>query len=418
MKKILYKHFNCIFLLLLGLIVFVLGVSVGQSTKFNRQAQNNSPDKISAAPLFGDLGNNNLPKFVDAKEVDFDLFWDVWKSLEDQYYQQQEIADSNLFYGSIRGMVAALGDPYTMFFDPKEARAFDQELQGTFEGIGAEIGIKHNRLTIIAPLPDTPAKRAGLRAGDKILAIDDVDTYNMFIDEAVRKIRGPRGSEVVLTILSKNDTSARKISIIRDKIIVRSVSWKPVENNKDLIYLRIFSFTDDTARDFKNQINAILKKNPKGIILDLRSNPGGYLDAAVRVASLWIEDGPIVQERFADDKIELYKAQGKAILKDLKTVVLVNEGSASASEIVAGALQDYKKAIIVGEQTFGKGLVQDYSSLKDGSALKITVAEWLTPQGVSINKEGITPDNVVEMTKDDYNEDKDPQMEKAVELLK
>ena len=415
MKKTLYKYFNFVFLFLLVFIVFVLGIGVGQSIKFNR---NNSPDKISANSLFSSLGDNNLPEFVDAREVDFDLFWDVWESLEDQYYQQKEIADSDLFYGSIRGMVAALGDPYTIFFDPEQAQAFNQELQGTFEGIGAEIGIKHDRLTIIAPLPDTPAKKAGLRAGDKILAIDDVDTYNMFIDEAVRRIRGPKGSEVVLTVLSKDDTSPREVGIIRDKIIINTVSWEIVEGNKDLVYIRIFSFIEDAARDFKKEVDLILDQNPKGLILDLRSNPGGYLDAAVRIASFWIDNGPVVKERFADDKIELYKAQGAAKLKDLKTVVLVNGGSASASEILAGALRDYNKAIIVGEQTFGKGSVQDYSNLKDGSALKITVAEWLTPQGVSINKEGITPDIVVEMTKEDYNEDRDPQMEKAVELLK
>ena len=396
--------------ILLSAVFFITGIGVGQNIKLERELSSNS-SKLNLS-----ISNDN-PDFVD-KTIDFDLFWDVWQALENKYYQAESVTDQDLYYGSIRGMVGALDDPYTVFFNPEEAEEFNQEMEGKFEGIGAEIGIKNDILTIISPLSGTPADLAGLRPGDKVLAIDDFDTSNIFVEEAVRRIRGPRGSLVILKILHKNAEASEDISIMRDEIIIPTISSEMKGQNKDIAYLRIFSFIDNTAQDFEKTVNLLLKQKPKGLILDLRSNPGGYLDSAVKIAGFWVKDGaPVVLERFADDKDQVYKSAGPAILKDLKTIVLVNEGSASASEILAGALRDYDYAVIVGEQTFGKGSVQDYSSLPGGSALKVTVAEWLTPGGASINKEGIAPDIAVEMTADDYNKDLDPQLQRAVELL-
>ena len=401
---------------LLSAMFFITGIGVGQNIKLGRQLSSSLDDESSCSKFNLSISNNK-PDFVD-KTIDFDLFWEVWQALENKYYQAKAVNDQDLYYGSIKGMVGALGDPYTVFFNPEEAEKFNQEMEGKFEGIGAEIGIKNDILTIIAPLTGTPADLAGLRPGDKVLAIDDFDTSNIFVEEAVRRIRGPRGSKVILKILHKDAETAEDISIIRDEIIIPTINSEMKGQNKDIAYLRIFSFIDNTAQDFKKNIDSLLKQKPKGLILDLRSNPGGYLDSAVKIAGFWVKDGaPVVLERFADDKDQVYKSSGPAILKDLKTVILVNEGSASASEILAGALRDYDYAVIVGEQTFGKGSVQDYSLLHGGSALKVTVAEWLTPGGANINKEGIAPDVAVEMTTDDYNKDLDPQLQKAVDLL-
>ncbi len=390
-----------------AIIFFSFGLLIGaQQVPPNaaRKAQENRTEQCVA-----------IPAFVDNKSVDFKLFWNVWESLENRFYKQP-LSQEKLFYGAVKGMTAATGDPYTVFFDPTSAAEFNRELEGKFEGIGAEIAIKHDRLTVVSPLAESPAERAGLRPGDVILAIDKVDTATLSLEDAVSRIRGPKGTTVVLTILTKGVSETKDAQVKREEIIVKTVQWEIVAGN--VAYVRIFSFNEDTIDDFKTTVSAVIKKNSSGIILDLRSNPGGYLDSAVKMASYWIPEGVIVEERFSDGAKDSYKAVGQARLEDQKTVVLVNEGSASASEIVAGALQDYGKATIVGEQTFGKGSVQDYSSLEGGSALKITIAEWLTPKGNSINEIGIKPDIVVPMSVEDVNNDMDPQLERAIELLR
>ncbi len=361
------------------------------------------------------LGKYSQPqKDILTQDVNFSLFWDVWDTLKREYVDKDKLNEKELFYGAVKGMVAAAGDPYTVFLDPKMSREFEEELAGTFEGIGAEIGIRNDILSIIAPLPGTPAEEAGLKAGDKIYAIDGESTADMAVDEAVRKIRGSRGTTVTLTISHDGMEKAKDVIITRATIVVKSVKAE----EKDGVYVvKISDFGGDTVDLFNNEVIKILEKNPKGIILDLRNNPGGYLDAAIDVTSEWIDKGIVVAEKFSEDKKIDYEARGRARLKDYKTVVLVNKGSASASEIVAGALKDYGKAAIIGEKTFGKGSVQAMDSFTDGSSVKITVAKWLTPKGSYINETGIEPDVVVEMTDEDYNADKDPQMEKAMEVL-
>lgn len=350
-----------------------------------------------------------------SKDINFNLFWEVWDVLKNDYVDKGKLTDKEMFYGAIKGMVGAAGDPYTVFLDPKMAEEFADDLAGTFQGIGAEIGIRKEVLTIIAPLPESPAEKAGLMAGDKIIAINGTSTMGMAIDEAINKIRGPKDTEVVLTILRNGENKTKEIKIKRDTIIVKSVKTEV----KDKIFiLKISNFNDDTAGLIDDAVKKIISLNPKGIILDLRNNPGGYLETAIKAASEWVEDGIVVTEKFGDDKKNDFMAEGLARLKNYKTVVLVNGGSASASEIVAGALKDYGLATIVGEQTFGKGSVQSLENFSDGSALKVTVAKWYTPKGVNINEQGIKPDIEVKMSEDDYNNNRDPQMEKAMEILK
>lgn len=380
-----------------------------------------------AGKILGKYGQGRADLLT--QDVNFDLFWDVWDVLEKQYVSKDKINEKELFYGAVSGMVDAVGDPYTVFMDPKLAQEFAESLSGTFEGIGAEIGIRDEILTIIAPLPDTPAQKSGLLAGDKVYAIDGESTAGISTDEAVSKIRGPKDTNVILTISRDGFDEARDITITRGTIVVKSVETvikdgetgeaKPTKTKDGDVYvLEITNFNDDTSALFNQAVDDIIKTNPKGIILDLRNNPGGYLETAVEVASAWIEEGVIVTEEFSAENKNQFQARGRARLKDYKTVVLVNQGSASASEIVAGALQDKGKATIVGMKTFGKGSVQTLESFADGSSVKITVAKWLTPNGNYINEQGIKPDVEVDLTPEDYEKGLDPQMDRASEELK
>lgn len=391
------------------LIVLVLGGFLGGMALGARQG------RIGAEKEFygGEIENyENIPEYL-SKDIDFRLFWDVW-NLAKTNYVHQPVQDTKLFYGALSGIISALGDPYSVFFDPKTAEDFKKELEGTFSGIGAELGIKNNQLTIIAPLPDTPAERIGLKAGDQILAIDGRDTTDMSLDYAVSIIRGEKGTDVILTIWRDGWDKMNDFKITRDKIEVASVKW---EMKDDVAYIEINHFNEDTSRRFNQAVVDLLAKNPKGLVLDLRNNPGGFLNTAIEIAGEWIPNDVVVIEQMDDGQRNEERSEGLARLQNLKTVVLVNRGSASASEIVAGALQDYNKATILGEKTFGKGSVQNFESLADGSAVKITVAEWLTPKGRLIDKEGIVPDVEVSLTEEDYDVNRDPQMDKAIEII-
>ncbi len=347
-----------------------------------------------------------------SEDVDFRQFWAVWNLVKETYHQQP-VSDLDLYYGAVHGVLEALDDPYSTFFDPSEAEAFESALQGSFEGIGAEIGLRDDQLQIIAPLPGTPAEKAGLKTGDVILKIDDLDTEGMTVEEAVTHIRGEGGTEVVLKVARQDIPDSIDIHIVRDVIVIESVRYAISEDK--VATISIFTFNQDTDRLFDAAVKELLDKDIKKIVLDMRGNPGGLLTSAIHVSSAWVGNQPVVLEKTQAGQKSL-TGFGNAPLKDIPTVVLVNGGSASGSEIVAGALQDYKSAQIIGTQTFGKGSVQDYRDLPDGSAVKITIAEWLTPLGRSINKEGITPDVVVEVSLENLEED--VQMNKALELLK
>lgn len=374
--------------------------------------------------LLNEQGQVEISKVIDlysksrSSEVNFDQFWKVWDMIKKNYVHQP-VDELKLFYGALQGLVAGLEDPYSVYFPPPKAQEFIRDLSGEFEGIGAEIGKKDNLLTIISPLPESPAERAGIKPGDKIYAIDDEDAITLSVEEAVKKIRGPHGTEVKLTISSNGPEESRDVKIKRDKILVPTITWE--KKDAGISYLRISYFNEDTTAQFRKAVNEILALSPKGLILDMRSNPGGYLDTSVMVASEWIKEGVIVRERFHDKTVKEYTSLGTHRLAGVPTVVLVDEGTASGSEIVAGALQDYDLARLVGQKTFGKGSVQNLEPLPDGSALKLTIANWFTPKDRAIDKEGITPDIVMEKM---FAEDKkapkgfrDLGIEKAMEIL-
>jgi carboxyl-terminal processing protease len=372
------------------------------------------------SPTGGYITNTNqpLPPYL-GKDVDFSLFWNLWERIHTQYLEQP-IVDTKLFYGALEGMVAGLGDPYSVFMDPDTAKKFDNELQGNFEGIGAEIGLKDNSLTVIAPLSGTPSEKAGLKPGDKILAIDKVDTAGMSVDHAVTLIRGPRGTKVNLFILSQGEQESRRVEITRARIEIPLVrgELKDLPSGKDKVaYIKLVHFASDTDKIFRSTLVDLIAKGPKGLILDLRNNPGGYLDQAIAISSHWIAKGVIVKEQLIPPNFKEHMSIGGGELSGTPTIILVNQGSASASEIVAGALQDLKLATIVGEQTFGKGSVQNLEELPDGSAVKLTVAKWFTPQGRSIDKNGIKPDIEIKFSKEDLEKGLDPQLDRALELL-
>ncbi len=360
--------------------------------------------------------SQELPEYL-SKNVDFSLFWQVWNKIQNNYIDRP-VGETQLLYGAMSGLVSALKDPYSVFLEPQPAKDFQDDLSGKFEGIGAEIGIRDDLLTIISPLPESPAEKAGLKAKDRVTEIDGESTESISLTEAVRKIRGEKGTTVVLKVYRGKDNAFYDIPIVRDTIKLVSVRFEMKED--DVAYIRITNFNSDTDARFKQAVDQVLLENPQGIILDLRNNPGGYLDRAVTISSYWLPQGEVVvQEQFKEKENHTqYLANGGAQLKDYPTVVLVNEGSASASEIVAGALRDHGLAQLVGQQTFGKGSVQSLENLSDGSAIKLTIARWLTPNGDQIDVIGLKPDFEVEITEEDVSAGEDPQLEKAAELLK
>ena len=397
--------------ILLIAVSFYSGIIFSKKTEIDEKLVNK--DTVFIGEVLNKYETNKRENI--AEDVNFRLFWEVWDIIKNKYVDAGKLKDKEMFYGALRGLVASAGDPYTVFMNPVVSKEFADDLKGTFDGIGAEIGIKNGVLTIIAPLTDMPAQKAGLRSGDKVLAIDGEDTAAITLDEAVNKIRGEDGTEVALKIWREGFEEPKEFTVTRGKIIVKSVKWELNDNN--MMVIEISHFNSDTDELFDRAVQDTIKKNPKGVILDLRNNPGGYLNTAIETASEWIEDGVVVIEKFSEENKNEYLARGRARLKDFPTVVLVNQGSASASEIVAGALKDHDLATIVGEKTFGKGSVQEMTSLEDGSSVKITIAKWLTPNGINISEEGIAPDEEAGLTSEEYEKDIDPQMDKAVEIL-
>src|SRR3989344_5281698 len=290
--------------------------------------------------------------------VDFSLFWNVWELLHDRYVERNTLNTQELVYGAINGMVNAAGDPYTVFFKPKESEEFQQQINGSFGGIGIEIGLRSNILTVIAPIKDTPAARAGLLAGDKILKVDDKSTEGMKLDEAVSLIRGPKGSKVMLTITHDGLDKTKEVIITRDTIKSPAVNWKLLD--EDVAYVEIFTFNQNADSEFKKTAQEIANSKAKKIILDLRNNPGGLLDSAVNIAGYFLDSNKVVTiERFGDGRENQFLTRPNGQLKNYPVIVLINKGSASASEILAGALKDNRGVLIVGETSFGKGSVQE-----------------------------------------------------------
>lgn len=357
--------------------------------------------------VFVNSANSELPDELDYSSVD-----ELYDALRRKYDGELNLDD--IMNGLKKGLAQSAGDPYTIFLSEKEAKEFKDELNGTFTGIGAELGAENDRIVIIAPLDGFPAQKAGLRAGDIIVQIDGEDAFGISIEEAVTKIRGEKGTDVTLSIA--RDGKALEITITRDEIVIPSVTHEIREDGVG--YLKISRFAQDTASLSKQAADEFVSRGVEKVILDLRNNGGGFLDAAVDIAGLWLPSGSLVVEQRAGDTVtQSLKTRGDGALIGLETVLLINQGSASASEIVAGALQDYEVATLVGETSFGKGSVQALEELGAGGVLKVTIARWFTPEGNNIDQEGIEPDVVVEFTEEDYENDTDPQLDEAVKLL-
>ncbi len=350
------------------------------------------------------------------QDVDFSQFWEVWSIVEEKFVDRDTIVRDKLVQGAISGLVKALGDPYTVFLPPQQSKLFHEDVRGSFGGIGAEIGIRKEMLTVIAPLKGSPAQRAGLKAGDKILKINATTTADLSIEEAVSYIRGPIGTTVTLTI-SREDEDVRDVEITRQTIVVPII--ETAKKGDGIFSIHLLNFNESSPLEFRRAIREFLLSGDKKLILDLRSNPGGFLDAAIDISSWFIPAGEVVaRERLAGGNEVLYRSSGHRLLESVPVVVLMDQGSASASEIVAGALRDAKDVKLIGAKTFGKGSVQEVDNLKDGASLKITIAKWLTPKGISINEKGLEPDITVEIKKEDAEAGRDPQLEKAIEVLK
>jgi len=360
--------------------------------------------------LLGNGQNKGTPSSLDFSSVQ-----QVYDQLRQKYDGKLDV--QKLIDGAKKGMVAATGDPYTVYFTKDEAKQFFSDLNGKFSGIGAELDKKSDQqLIVVSTLDDSPARKAGLQAGDAIAKVNDEDTSGWSVDQAVSKIRGDKGTTVKLTIV--RDSKQQEFSIVRDEITTPSVTWN--EDTDNIGYMRIASFADDTASLTQKAAQEFKDKGVKAVVLDLRGDGGGYLTAAQAVASLWLPEGKtIVQERTDTGVVQqTLKASGNALLSGLPTTVLVDGGSASASEIVSGALHDNGVAKLVGVKTFGKGSVQDIVDLPGGAELKVTIAKWYTPNGKNINKEGIQPDVNVPISDDDLKNSRDPQKDKAFELVK
>jgi len=357
-------------------------------------------------------------KICPPEELDFSLFWQAWHKLQENFVNKEKFDIQKMIYGAISGMVKSLEDPYTVFFNPEETERFKQDISGRFEGVGMEIGIKKGQLQVIAPLEGTPAQKAGIRAGDKILKINDTLTSDLTVDEAVNLIRGPKDTEVTLTISREEWETPKEFKITRAVIEIPSLKLEVKDSN--IVYLKLYQFTEKASFDFNKTAIDILNSPAQKIILDLRNNPGGYLEVAQDIAGWFLEKGQVVviEDFGKEKKQEVYKVQGNSLLLSYPIVVLINQGSASASEILAGALRDNRDIKLIGEKSFGKGSVQELEKLREGSSLKITIANWLTPKGKLITDVGLEPDIKVEMTEEDYEQGKDPQLDKAIEIIK
>jgi carboxyl-terminal processing protease len=358
----------------------------------------------------------------DKADLDFSLFWRVWDVLETSYFDKDKLDVREMVYGAIRGMVSSVGDPYTVFLAPLENKVIQEDLQGTFEGVGIQIGFKGTRLAVIAPLPDSPAEAAGIRAGDLIVGIKDeakgIDrgTSDITLPEAVEAIRGPAGSSVTLTLLREGSQDPFEVDVVRESIDVPSIILTFVGEEENVAHIKLLKFSAETLDEWDESVRDILKKsNVEGIIVDVRNNPGGFLQQSVDIASEFLESGEVVvvEEMANGDKTE-FKVSRFGRFQNAPLVVLVNGGSASASEILAGALRDQRGTTLVGEPTFGKGTIQEPRQLENGAGLHITTARWLTPSGYWVDEQGLEPDIILE---DDPETSGDEQLQKAIDEL-
>lgn len=381
---------------------FVIGVVMGFQ---------NRPEVTKITTLF----NKNS---AFASPVDFDAYWKVWNIIDEKYVDKSKIDDTEKIWGSVKGLAASLNDPYTVFFDPTETKDFNEIIGGSFSGIGVEIGIKEGVLTVIAPLKNSPAQKAGIKEGDSILSIDQISTADMSVDESTKYIKGTKGTDVVLTIYRSGEESTRNITITRDIIDIPTIDTKLREDG--VFVISLYSFSENAPVLFQGALREFLNTKSDKLVIDLRDNPGGYLDGAVDIASWFLPVGDVVvKEGQGASTDQVYRSKGYNIFKNkqIKAAILVNGGSASASEILAGALREQGVAKLIGEKTYGKGTVQELLPITSTTELKITVAKWFTPNGISIDENGLLPDIEIALTEEDYLSGIDTQMDTAIKYL-
>lgn len=406
LKQIGYKKLALI--LVVFFLVFLSGFWVGHKTSPDASFLNNILNKDSSISESG--------------AVDFAPFWKAWNLINEKYVPTngtttEKVSDQTRVWGAISGMVDSLGDPYTTFFPPAEAKAFNEEISGNFEGVGMEVGQTDGVLTVIAPLKNTPAYKAGIKSGDKIIQIDKTLTNTLTVDQAISMIRGKSGTTVNLVISRSGVKDLLHIAVVRGVIDIPTLD---TEIKGDVFVIHLYNFSANSANLFRNALRQFIESGKTKMVIDLRGNPGGYLDAAVDMASWYLPLGSvIVQEDHRNNTDNtIYRSKGYNIFNNnLKLVILIDGGSASASEILSGALRDHNIATLVGTQSFGKGSVQELVDITPETSLKITIAKWLTPNGISISHQGLTPDMVVKLDEAEFAKGIDTQMDAAMQLL-
>lgn len=369
-------------------------------------------DSSEPAPTVSPQQQTSTPDELDTL---FQPFWEAWNILHDEYVDQP-LDDVALMRGAIRGMIAALGDDHSSYMDPKTYQDANDSLSGEYEGIGAWVDTTADYLTIISPIPGSPAERVGLVPGDKIIGIDGEDMTGIDAALVRERVLGPAGSTIVLTVARAGESEPLEFSITREKIVIKSATGEMLDNN--IGYVQIATFGDKTTPELRATLEDLMAQNPDGLIIDLRNNGGGYLQTSVEVTSEFIGEGVILYEQYGDGERTTYRALDDGQATEIPLVVLINEGTASASEIVAGAIQDYDRGQLVGVTSYGKGSVQNWVPLSnDQGAVRVTIAKWLTPDERTIQDTGLTPDVEVEITDEDRQDGVDPQLDKAIEVL-
>jgi carboxyl-terminal processing protease len=413
MKWILFVGIGA---MILAVGIFSVGFAVGRA--YPQLEEESGERTISLPPSSTPPPTGTaipIPAPSEDLETLFEPFWGAWGIIQDQYVDQP-VDELEMMRGAIRGMLDSLGDEHTSYMDPDEYMQANIPLDGSYEGIGAWVDPDAEYLTIVSPMPDSPAERAGLKPGDEVVAIDGEDMTGVDGNLVIRRVLGEAGTAVRLTIRREGEPELLEFEIVREKIVIPSVEGEMLEGN--IAYIYLYNFGADTTDELQTNLEVLLAQEPIGLILDLRLNGGGYLTAAIEVASEFISDGVIMTEQFGDGREQVYEAKPGGLATEIPLVVLVNAGSASASEIVAGAIQDQERGLLVGEKTYGKGSVQNWIPLpQDSGAVRVTIARWYTPNGRQIHQIGLTPDIEIIPTDEDIKAERDVQLEKAIQLL-
>lgn len=406
------KFLKNLSLITLPVLTLFLGIQLGMSSERQKLAE----EYAALSDVYSGGVSSGVLVTDPEDNVDISLLWSVWRLVNRNYIDTDQLNTTPMLYGAVSGLVDSLDDPYSVFMPPKENKEFRQSLNGTLQGIGAELTFRDEQIVVVAPIKGSPAERAGIQSEDIITHVDGESMEGFTLGDAVDLIRGPKGTDVTLTV--NRDGESIDITITRDEIRVPSTEFEVKEyKGKRFGYIALNRFGDTTTEEVKKEVEQFVAENVDGIIFDVRFNGGGYLDKAVDLASMFMRSGKVVSVARREGEPTHHYVTGRPIAEDVPLVVLINEGSASASEILAGALQDAERATIIGQTSFGKGTVQEVFELPGGTSLRVTTAKWLTPSGKDLGKEGITPDIEVERTREHIEAKEDPQLDAALDLL-